>query len=124
MVNLTVNGQPVAVPEGTVLLEAVRTAGVDLPTLCYHKTLAPYGACRLCMVAITSPRKAIVASCAYPVEEGLVVETHAPEAIAVRRLTLEFLLSRCLSSRRGFLRLRTCGAYALNAGKIGQPVSG
>ena len=41
-----------------------------------------------------SPRKAIVASCAYPVEEGLVVETHAPEAIAARRLTLEFLLSR------------------------------
>ncbi len=82
MVNLTVNGQPVAVPEGTVLLEAVRTAGVDLPSLCYHKALSPYGACRLCMVAITAPREAIVASCTYPAEEGLVVETHAPEAIA------------------------------------------
>ena len=95
MVNLIVNGQPVAVPEGTVLLEAVRTAGVELPTLCYYEGLDPYGACRLCMVAITEPVKAIVASCTYPVEEGLVVETDSPKAVAARRLALEFLLSRC-----------------------------
>ena len=78
MVNLTVNRQPVVVPEGTVLLEAVRAAGVDLPTLCYHEGLDPYGACRLCMVAITAPVKAIVASCTYKVEEGLAVETDSP----------------------------------------------
>jgi len=94
MVNLTVNGQPVVVPEGTVLLEAVQSIGVDLPTLCYHEGLTPYGACRLCMVTITSPRHALVASCAYPVEEGIVVETDAPDAVAARRLALEFLLSR------------------------------
>jgi bidirectional [NiFe] hydrogenase diaphorase subunit len=98
LVNVTVNGQPVAVPEGSVLLEAVRAAGVELPTLCYHEGLAPYGACRLCMVAITEPRRALVASCAYPVEEGLVVETDAPEAVSARRLALEFLLSRCPQS--------------------------
>jgi bidirectional [NiFe] hydrogenase diaphorase subunit len=94
MVDLTVNGQPVSVPQGTVLLEAVRAAGVELPTLCYHEGLAPYGACRLCMVAITEPRSAIVASCAYPAEEGLVLETDAPQAVAARRLALEFLLGR------------------------------
>jgi NADH dehydrogenase/NADH:ubiquinone oxidoreductase subunit G len=97
-VNITVNGQPVSVPEGTVLLEAVRAAGVELPTLCYHEGLAPYGACRLCMVAITKPHQALVASCAYPVEEGIVVETDAPEAVTARRLALEFLLGRCPQS--------------------------
>lgn len=98
MVNLTVNGQPVAVPDGTVLLEAVRASGVELPTLCYHEGLEPYGACRLCMVAVTEPLKAIVASCTYQVEEGMVVETGAPEAVASRRMSLEFLLSRCPQS--------------------------
>jgi bidirectional [NiFe] hydrogenase diaphorase subunit len=95
MVNLTVNGQPVTVPDGTTVLQAVRAAGVDLPTLCHHDGLAPYGACRLCMVVITEPHRTLVASCTYPVEEGLVVETDATEAVAARRLALEFLLSRC-----------------------------
>lgn len=120
MVNLIVNGQPVAVPEDTVLLEAVRTRGVDLPTLCYHEALAPYGACRLCMVAITSPRKAIVASCVYPVEEGLVIETHAPEAIAARRLTLEFLLGRCPQS--GVIR-EMAAMEGVTSSRFGHPPS-
>jgi bidirectional [NiFe] hydrogenase diaphorase subunit len=94
MVHLTVNGRTVSVPDGTVLLEAIRLAGFDLPTLCYHEGLAPYGACRLCMAAVTAPRQALVASCAYPVEEGLSVETGTPEAVAARRLAFEFLLSR------------------------------
>ena len=98
MVHLTVNGQPIAVPEGTNLLEAVRVAGTELPTLCYHAGLEPYGACRLCMVAITEPYHALVASCVHPVEEGLVVETDEPEAVSARRLALEFLLSRCPQS--------------------------
>lgn len=98
MVNLTINGQAVSVPEGTMLLQAVRAAGVEMPTLCFHEGLAPYGACRLCMVTITAPRHALVASCAYPVEEGLVVETNAPGAVTARRLALEFLLSRCPQS--------------------------
>lgn len=98
MVNLTVNGQPLNVPEGTTVLQAVRAAGVDLPTLCYHDGLTPYGACRLCMVAITEPCRTLVASCVHPVEEGLAVETDEPEATSARRLALEFLLSRCPQS--------------------------
>lgn len=98
MIELTVNGHPVAVPEGTALLEAVRASGVELPTLCYHEGLAPYGACRLCMVMVTKPRRELVASCTYPVEDGLVVETDAPEAVTARQLALEFLLSRCPQS--------------------------
>jgi bidirectional [NiFe] hydrogenase diaphorase subunit len=98
MVDVTVNGRKVRVPRGTFLLEAIRAAGVTLPTLCYHEGLAPYGACRLCMVAVTAPWSAIVASCAYPVEGDLVVETDAPEALAARRLAFEFLLGRYPSS--------------------------
>jgi bidirectional [NiFe] hydrogenase diaphorase subunit len=98
MIELTVNGHPITAPEGTVLLEAVRAAGVELPTLCYHEGLAPYGACRLCMVMITKPRRELVASCVYPAEDGLAVETDAPEATTARRLALEFLLSRCPQS--------------------------
>jgi bidirectional [NiFe] hydrogenase diaphorase subunit len=94
MVDVTVNGKRVSVPRGTPLLEAVRAAGVTLPTLCYHEGLAPYGACRLCMVALAGPRSGIVASCAYPVEEELVVDTEAPQAVAARRLAFEFLLGR------------------------------
>ena len=98
MVNLTVNGQEVTVPDGATVLQAVRFTDVDLPTLCHHDGLAPYGACRLCMVTITDPYRSLVASCAHPVEEGLVVETDDPEAVSARRLALEFLLSRCPQS--------------------------
>jgi bidirectional [NiFe] hydrogenase diaphorase subunit len=114
MVNLIVNGRSLSVPDDATLLQAVRVAGVDLPTLCYFDGLAPYGACRLCMVTITAPRRALVASCSYPVEEGLMVETDAPDAVATRRLALEFLLSRCprsdviraLAGREGVTRSR------------------
>ena len=98
MINLMVNGKPVSVPEGTHLLQAVRVAGADLPTLCQFDGLPPYGACRLCLVSITAPRPAVVAACAYPVQNGLEVDTQTEEASAARRLALEFLLSRCPTS--------------------------
>ena len=97
-VQLIVNGERVEVPEGSTVLQAVRAAGVELPTLCHHDALTPYGACRLCMVTIEKPHRALIASCAYPVEEGMVVRTDDPEAVAARRLALELLLSRCPQS--------------------------
>lgn len=126
MINLTVNGRPVAVPADATLLHAVRAAGVDLPTLCYWEGLPPYGACRLCMVTITAPRRALVASCTCPVEEGLVVETDAPDAVAVRRLAVEFLFSRCprsdviraLAAREGVTRSRFGGPPAGRADEL------
>jgi len=118
MVNLTVNGQPVSVPEGTILLEAVRSMGVDLPTLCYHEGLSPYGACRLCMVTITAPRHALVASCTIPVEEGMVVETDAPDAVAARRMGLEFLLSRY--PRSGVIR-EIAEREGVTSSRFGEP---
>jgi bidirectional [NiFe] hydrogenase diaphorase subunit len=114
MAHLIVNGRPVSAPAGATVLHAVRAAGVELPTLCHWDGLPPYGACRLCLVTITAPRRAVVASCVHPVEDGLVVETDAPDAVALRRLALEFLISRCpqsavlraLVAREGIVRSR------------------
>jgi len=114
MTHVIVDGRSVSVPADANLLQTVRAGGVELPTLCYFDGLAPFGACRLCMVTVTAPRHALVAACSYPVEDGLVVETHAPDAVAIRRLALEFLLCRCptsdvirsLAARAGITELR------------------
>jgi bidirectional [NiFe] hydrogenase diaphorase subunit len=120
MINITINKRPLAVPRGTPLLKAVQEVGIELPTLCHHDALPPYGACRLCMVVITEPYRALVASCTYPVEEGLVVETDAPEAVQARRLALEFLMSRC--PRSDVIR-KMAGKEGITASRFGMPPS-
>ena len=56
-VTLTINDEEVKAEEGMTILEAARSAGIDIPTLCYHEKLAPYGACRLCIVEIVKGQK-------------------------------------------------------------------
>lgn len=92
MVNLTINGQTVHVPEGTTVLEAAKQAGITIPTLCYHKDLSPYGGCRLCVVELKGAR-APLASCTLPAGEGMVVETETPKLAASRKMILQLLLS-------------------------------
>ncbi|MDX1269706.1 MAG: 2Fe-2S iron-sulfur cluster-binding protein, partial [Oceanisphaera sp.] len=78
------------------MLEAARSAGIHIPTLCYNDAVAPYGACRLCIVEIEkNKRKTIEASCTYPVEAGLVVKTDSPRVKEGRKLVIELLLARC-----------------------------
>lgn len=92
-VNLTINGMMVESTEGVTILRAAKDAGISIPTFCYHEELAPFGACRLCTVEITkNDKKQLVASCVYPVEEGLIVETDSERVVEVRRLILELLL--------------------------------
>ncbi|MFH0888013.1 MAG: thiamine pyrophosphate-dependent enzyme [Planctomycetota bacterium] len=92
-INLKVDGKNITVDSGKNILEAAQQAGIEIPTLCYHKKLLPYGACRLCMVEITSGNKSrVVASCAYPIEEGLEVNTKSPKVINIRKLMIELLL--------------------------------
>ena len=95
---LTIDHQTIHVPEGSTVLQAIRQAGVHLPTLCYWEGLPPYGACRLCLVETTSPVNQVIAACAYPAEEGLVIETQGARAVAVRNMMLEFMLARCPTS--------------------------
>ncbi len=100
MVTLTIDGREVQAEAGKVILGVARDNGIDIPSLCYHEEVVPYGACRLCLVEITSRRgrDRLVASCLYPVEEGLVVKTDTERVNNVRRMVIELLLARCPDS--------------------------
>jgi NADH dehydrogenase/NADH:ubiquinone oxidoreductase subunit G len=99
MVNLTVDGKNISVSEGTMLLEAIRGAGIAIPTLCAHEAVSRSGACRLCVVEIKKGnRTRIVTSCLYGAEEGLIVDTKSDRVLNVRRLVMELLLARCPES--------------------------
>jgi len=92
MVGITIDGEGRRVPEGATILEAARTAGIDIPTLCYGDTLTPKNACRVCMVEVEGAR-VLAPACSRRVEEGMVVRTDTPRARHTRRLVLEFLAS-------------------------------
>lgn len=103
MVTLTINGQTVQAPKNATILEAARSARIYIPTLCYHPELAPEGACRLCVVEASGARS-LVASCVYPVAEGMVVKTNTPKVRAARKMVVELLLANhpkdCLSCQK------------------------
>jgi bidirectional [NiFe] hydrogenase diaphorase subunit len=94
MISLTIDGRKVEAIEGSSILEAAREHAIEIPTLCYHEALEPYGGCRLCMVELETPRAGrLVASCTYPAEEGMVVRTHSEMVLKSRRMTVELLLA-------------------------------
>jgi bidirectional [NiFe] hydrogenase diaphorase subunit len=100
MVNLTINGLPVAVEKGETILEAAKFLGFPVPTLCHMEGLSPYGACRLCVVEIGEGAKAkLVTSCTYPAEEGLVVRTGSSRVVRARKMIIELLLASCPQSK-------------------------
>lgn len=104
MVNLKINGLPVTVPEGYTILQAAKEVDVEIPSLCWLKDVNQVGACRVCVVEIKG-RPGLVASCVYPVSEGMEVLTNTPAVRASRKTTLELILSshqkKCLSCVRG-----------------------
>lgn len=112
MVNIKINGMDYSVPEGSTILEAARLAGIKIPTLCYLKDINAIGACRICVVEVKGART-LVASCVYPVNEGMEIFTNTPKVIESRRTTLELILSNhrkeCLSCHRN----GTCELQAL-----------
>jgi len=91
LIHLKIDGQDVAVPKGTVILEAAKTVGIHIPHYCYHPGLSCVGSCRMCLVEIEKSPK-LQPSCATPVAEGMVVSTETPAALQNRRSVLEFLL--------------------------------
>jgi NADH dehydrogenase/NADH:ubiquinone oxidoreductase subunit G len=94
MIPLTIDNQEIEVEEGCTILEAARDNGIFIPTLCYHEALEPYAACRLCVVEIEGKRGSrLVASCAYPCEEGTVVHTNSEMVRSSRRMTVELLMA-------------------------------
>jgi NADH-quinone oxidoreductase subunit G len=92
MVKVTVDGIDVDVPPGSNVLQACEAAGIEVPRFCYHARLSVAGNCRMCLVEIEKAPPKPFASCAYPVNEGLVVHTDTPMVKAARRGVMEFLL--------------------------------
>ena len=97
MVQITINGKQIEVPEGTTVLRAAEMAGINIPRLCDHKELTPYGGCRLCIVEVQGVRVPL-ASCTLPVNNGMVVNTET-EALKKSR---KFILSMLFSERNHF----------------------
>jgi len=101
MITLTIDNKKVEVEEGSTVLKAAEKLGIKIPTLCHHKSLMPYGACRICLVEIAGSRGSwIEASCVYPAQEGMVVQTDTERVLKTRRMMLELLLARCPDSPR------------------------
>ena len=91
MAKVTVDGVQVEVPNGSSVLQACEAAGVEIPRFCYHERLSVAGNCRMCLVEVEKAPKPI-ASCSYPVAEGMVVKTDTPMVRNGRRGVMEFLL--------------------------------
>ena len=92
LVKLTIDGKAVEAPAGTLVIEAARTVGIEIPAFCYYPGLSLQAACRMCLVEVEKAPK-LMASCTLPVAEGMVVRTDTPTVRQARRSTLEFLLT-------------------------------
>lgn len=103
MVNITIDGQKVQVAKDSTVLQAAQVIGIDIPTLCYHPELRSAGKCRVCMVEVEGARS-LVASCIYPVNEGMVVRTTTSVVREARKIVVELLLANhppdCLACAR------------------------
>jgi NADH dehydrogenase/NADH:ubiquinone oxidoreductase subunit G len=100
MVKITLNGAEVNAEEGWSLLETIRFYGINIPTLCYHEGLEPYGGCRMCLVEVGDEKRSkLVTACTHPVWEGLRVRTHSKRAVETRKVVLELLVARSPKSR-------------------------
>jgi len=98
-VTLQIDGIQVRATEDMTVLEAAKSAGISIPTLCYHEKLEPYGACRLCMVEVESGgRTRLVVSCVYPVEDGLIVRTKSERLSKIRKAIIELLMAHAPDS--------------------------
>lgn len=91
-IELTVDGETVAVPEGATILDACRALGREIPTLCFLETLHPVNACRVCVVELEGSR-VLVPSCSRRAESGMQVRTDSPRVRHSRKMVLEFLAS-------------------------------
>ncbi len=113
MPSLTIDGRRVQVAEGLTVLDAARSAGIEIPTLCHHPALEPWGGCRLCLVEVTKETwggaTKLVVSCMYPAENGLIVRTASEEVLNARRVVVDLLLARCPDTPLVQELARSCG---------------
>ncbi len=93
-INIVIDGKKVQIDKGNTLMQAAKKLGIHIPALCYHEKIKPHGACRLCMVEVERKGKSkIVASCAFPAEEGLIVHTESPKVEQIRKNLVELYIA-------------------------------
>jgi NADH dehydrogenase/NADH:ubiquinone oxidoreductase subunit G len=93
-VKFTIDGVAVEAAQGASVLDVARHYGFDIPSLCHHEAVTPYGACRVCLVEITKGgRKKLTTCCNYEVLEGIAVVTDSPEIRKHRAMVLELILA-------------------------------
>jgi NADH dehydrogenase/NADH:ubiquinone oxidoreductase subunit G len=95
MIEITLNNQKVQVEEGCTILDAANKIGVDIPALCHHTSVEPYGACRLCTVEIHDGRKTrMVTACNYPIRTPITVNTLSEKTLNTRNTLIQMMMSR------------------------------
>lgn len=101
-VTITIDGKECIAAEGTTILKAAEKIDIKIPTLCAHKALMPYGACRVCLVEVAVPGRppSLQASCTYPLSSGLVVVTDSEKVTNSRTMVLELLCARCPDAKQ------------------------
>jgi len=93
-INIVIDGKKVQIDKGNTLMQAAKKLGIHIPALCYHEKIKPHGACRLCIVEVERKGKSkIVASCAFPAEEGLIVRTESPKVEQIRKNLVELYVA-------------------------------
>jgi NADH dehydrogenase/NADH:ubiquinone oxidoreductase subunit G len=92
MIHLKINGEAIAVEEGTTLLDAARTLHYRIPTLCYKKGLTIYGGCRLCLVEVKG-RSTLPIACAEIAQEGMEVYTHSDLVLETRKNIFQLIIA-------------------------------
>lgn len=118
MVKITLDGKPTEARDGATVLEVAREAGVDIPSLCHHEALGPYGACRLCLVEAEGPtlRRSLVTACTLQASSGLSVDTGSVAVRRARKVVFELLLGRCRTSETLRAMARRHGVEATRFG--------
>lgn len=114
MVELTINGINVKAEEGMTILDAAQSVGIKIPTLCHMKDLFPTGACRLCVVELDGGR-GLTPSCAYPVSEGMKVDTNSQRVRTARKTIVELLVENHPQDCLICVRNKNCELQDLSA---------
>lgn len=111
-VRVEIDGKELKVPIGTTILEAARSVGVRIPTLCYHDDLCIAGVCRICVVEVEGQRT-LQASCAYPITSPIKVKTYSSKVRKARRHILDLLLSKHYGECYSCFRNNNCELQSL-----------
>src|SRR5579875_4017301 len=120
LVEISVDGQAVRVPEGATVLEACRQQGIDTPTLCYLENLTPVNVCRVCVVEVEGART-LVPACSRKAEPGMTVRTDSERVRTSCKMVLEFLASSADISLASPDVRRWLAEYGADPGRYGPP---